>query len=86
MREDYPKDYALYAFDVSPDLADEGHLNLVKQGTVRVELKFGAALPNTVTIIASIRNLPVMGYLRAKSLSLEKPSDNSGSLMKNYFL
>ena len=42
----------MYAFDLSPDLADEGHLNLAKHGTVRVELKFGAALPNTVTIVA----------------------------------
>ena len=27
-------------------------LNLTKEGTVRVELKFGAALPNTVTVVA----------------------------------
>ena len=39
-REDYPNGYDLYAFDLSPDLA-EGHFNLAKQGTVRVELKFG---------------------------------------------
>ena len=38
-REDYPNSYALYAFDLSPDLAEEGHFNLAKQGTVRVELK-----------------------------------------------
>ena len=51
-REDYPRGYALYDFDLSPDLAEEGHFNLAKQGTVRVELKFGAALPNTVTVVA----------------------------------
>ena len=51
-REDYPKGYALYAFDLSPDLADEEHFNLAKQGTVRVELTFGAALPNTVSVVA----------------------------------
>ena len=45
-REDYPRGYALYAFDLSPDLAEEGHFNLAKQ------LKFGAALPNTVTVVA----------------------------------
>ena len=44
---DYSNGYALYAFDLSPDLAEEGHFNLAKQGTVRVELKFGTALPNT---------------------------------------
>ena len=44
--EDYPKGYALYSFDLGPDLAEEGHFNLAMQGTVRVKLKFGAALPN----------------------------------------
>ena len=46
------RDYALYAFDLSPDLTEEGHFNLAKQGNVRVELKFGAALQNTVTVVA----------------------------------
>ena len=50
-REDYPNGYALYAFDISPDLAEEGHFNLAKQGTVRVELKFETALANTVTVV-----------------------------------
>ena len=36
-REDYPNGYALYAFDLSPDLAQERHFNLAKQGTVREE-------------------------------------------------
>ena len=51
-REDYPNGCALFAFDLSQDLAEEGHFNLAKQGTVRVELKFGTALPNTVIVIA----------------------------------
>ena len=51
-REDYPNGYALYSFDLSPDLIEEGHFNLAKQWTVRVELKFGAVLPKTVTVVA----------------------------------
>ena len=54
MREDYPKGYAMYAFDLSADLAKEGHLNMAKQGIVRMELKFGEALPNTVTVVAYV--------------------------------
>ena len=50
-REDYPRGYALYAFDLNPDLAEEGHFSLANQGIVRVEQKFGAALPNTVTVV-----------------------------------
>jgi len=51
-REDYPGGYALYAFDLTPDLAEEGHFNLVKEGSVRLDLKFTAALANTINVIA----------------------------------
>ena len=51
-REDDSNGYAPYAFDLSPDRAEEGHFNLAKQGTVRVELKFWTALENTVTVVA----------------------------------
>ena len=51
-REAYPNSYALYVFELSPDLAEKGRLNLAKQGTVRVELKIITALANTVTVVA----------------------------------
>lgn len=49
---DYPKGYTLYAFDISQDLsANESHWNLQKHGTVRLELRFAAPLPNAVNCI-----------------------------------
>ena len=41
-REQYPNGYALYALDLSPDLAEEEYFNLAKQeySLVRVERKF----------------------------------------------
>jgi hypothetical protein len=51
-RSDFADGYALYAFDLSPDLSEDDHFNLVRQGTVRVDLKFALALPHTVTVIA----------------------------------
>ena len=51
-RSDFENGYALYAFDLSPDLGEDDHFNLTRQGGVRVDLKFGTALPNTVTVIA----------------------------------
>src|SRR6266536_5161155 len=51
-REDYPGGYTLYAFDLTPDLADEGHFNLVKNGNLRLEMKFAQALPHTINVIA----------------------------------
>ena len=51
-REDYANGYALYAFDLTPDLAEEGHFNLVREGSLRVDIKFGTALPETINIIS----------------------------------
>ena len=51
-REDFGSGYALYAFDLTADLAEEGHFNLMKHGNVRLDLKFGTALPNTINVIA----------------------------------
>ena len=51
-REDFASGYALYAFDLTADLAEEGHFNLIKHGNVRLDLKFGTALPNTINVIA----------------------------------
>ena len=51
-REDYDKGYALYAFDMTADLGEDDHFSLVRQGSVRLALKFSTALTNTVTVIA----------------------------------
>ena len=44
--------YALYASDLTPDLADGEHFNLLKQRNVRLDLKFGAAFESTINVIA----------------------------------
>jgi len=51
-RSDFAKGYALYAFDLSPDLAEDDHFNLSRQGGVRLVLKFSTALAATVTVVA----------------------------------
>ena len=50
-RSDFGGGYALYAFDLTPDMAEEGHFNLAKEGSVRVDMKFTTALPNTINVI-----------------------------------
>ena len=50
-RTDFDAGYALYAFDLTADLAEEGHFNLMEHGYVRIYLKFGTALPNTIQVI-----------------------------------
>ena len=51
-RSDYDKGYALYAFDLSPDLAEDDHFNHCRQGGVRLVLKFATALTVTVSVVA----------------------------------
>jgi hypothetical protein len=51
-REDYANGYALYAFDLTADLGEDDHFSLLKQGSVRLSLKFASPLPATVSVIA----------------------------------
>ena len=51
-RSDYRNGYTLYAFDLTPDMSQEGHFNLIKQGSLRLDMKFGGPLPQTITVIA----------------------------------
>ncbi|XP_071489536.1 uncharacterized protein F54H12.2-like [Diadema antillarum] len=50
-REEYCEGYTLFAFDLTSDLSDGCHLNLIKQGNLRLELQFDVAIPNTVNCI-----------------------------------
>ena len=51
-REDFGNGYALYAFDLTADLGKDDHFSLVRQGSVRLALKFAAALDATITVVA----------------------------------
>ena len=50
-REDWNRGYALYAFDLTPDLDHDDHYPLVKHGNLRIEAEFSAALPNTINVL-----------------------------------
>src|SRR6218665_2640633 len=51
-RQDFPGEYALYAFDLTADQCEGDHFNLLRHGTVRVDMKFAQALPNRINVIA----------------------------------
>ena len=51
-RDDYSKGYALFAFDLTPDLNDGGYFNLMKQGNLRLELHFAKPISDTINVIA----------------------------------
>lgn len=52
-RESYPNGYCLFVFDLTPDLsANEcSHWNLIKHGSVRLDVRFSIALSDTVNCI-----------------------------------
>ena len=51
---DFAGGYALYAFDLSPDLCEGNHFNLVRQGSVRMALTFGESTTRAVTTVAYV--------------------------------
>ncbi|XP_054709220.1 uncharacterized protein F54H12.2-like [Uloborus diversus] len=58
-REEFPDGYCLFHFDLSPDLCDVAHLNLVRHSNLRLELKFKVPLPQTISLMvyAEFENL-----------------------------
>jgi len=48
----YSKGYTLYGFDLSSDLSSsQSHFNLVKQGNIRIDIRFKEPLPETVNLV-----------------------------------
>lgn len=58
-RTEFSQGYSLFLFDLSPDLCDGSHLNLVRHSNLRLEIKFGIALQQTVSLLvyAEFENL-----------------------------
>ena len=52
-RDDYSQGYTLFAFDLTPDLSANcaGHWNLVRHGSLRLEVRFEKALSETINCI-----------------------------------
>lgn len=51
-RNDYAGGYAIYGFDLSPDNCDSNsHYNLVREGSLRVDVKFSQALTVPLNVI-----------------------------------
>lgn len=50
-RTEFAQGYTLFLFDLSPDLCDGEHFNLIHHSNLRLELKFSKALEKTVSLI-----------------------------------
>ena len=70
-RQEYDRGFTLFAYDLSPDLSEEGYFNLAKEGSVRVELKFANALPNTINVIAYAEFESIIEINREKQVLID---------------
>lgn len=50
-RSEFTEGYTLFHYDLSPDLCDGAHLNLIRHSNLRLELKFGTPLANTISLL-----------------------------------
>ena len=48
---EYDGGNTLYAFDLSPSILDGNQIELIKSGSVRIELKFDQALTQSVHVV-----------------------------------
>ena len=50
-REDWDKGFALFAFDLTPDMDADDHYALIKHGNLRLEIEFAQALERTIEVL-----------------------------------
>ena len=55
LREDYANGFTLFGWDLTPDLEEDDHFNLIKRGRLGLSIKFGEALTQTVNVIIICR-------------------------------
>lgn len=67
-REGFKNGYALYAFDLTPDMAEGPHVDPIKYGNIRMDLHFEAALTATVNVIVYAEYDSLIQVDRARSV------------------
>jgi hypothetical protein len=70
-RSEYERGFTLFAYDLSPDLCEEGYFNLAREGSVRVELKFAQALQNAINVIVYAEIESIIEINREKQVLID---------------
>lgn len=50
-REAYAGGSTMFGFDMTPDMSEGGHLNVIKHGNLRLEMHFADALETTINVV-----------------------------------
>ena len=67
-RESYRKGFTIWAFDLSPDKEDSAHVHLIKEGNLRLDMKFAEALDDTTSVIVYAEFDNVIEIDRARNI------------------
>ena len=70
-RDSYKNGYTLYAFDLTPDMAEGSHVDPIKHGNLRMDLHFKNALPETVNVIVYAEYDNVIQLDRARNVIVD---------------
>ena len=70
-RADYGQGYTLFAFDLTPDLQEDTHFEMIKDGTVKLEMHFAQALQNTISVLVYAEFDNLIEVDRARNVSFD---------------
>ena len=70
-RTAYKDGFALYAFDLTPDMTDGAHVDLIKHGSLRMNLQFTKELPETVNVIVYAEYDNILQIDRARNVIVD---------------
>ncbi|XP_057324647.1 uncharacterized protein F54H12.2-like [Microplitis mediator] len=70
---DYPKGHCLFAFDLTADLSanSNSHWNLIRHGSVRIEVRFAEALEATINCIVYVEYDSVIEIDASRQISVD---------------
>lgn len=67
-RDEYSKGFTMYCYDLSPDMNSGSYLNLIRQGNLRIELKFSKPLPKTISLLVYCEIQSVIEITKQRSV------------------
>ena len=70
-RAAYKDGFALYAFDLTPDMTEGSHVDPIKHGNVRMDIHFAQALAETVNVIVYAEYDNIIQVDRARNIVLD---------------
>ena len=70
-RQDYGQGYTLFAFDLTPDLQEDSHFEVIKDGTVKLEMHFAQGLASTITVLVYAEFDNLIEVDRARNISFD---------------